>query len=181
MHYSLEMIFDNKTEEKINSILLDLAEINAGLLSFDKNALPHMTIGNWNDIEINECCEKIKLFLKDIQPFEVSFNSIGIFPTSGCVYLSPVVTGNLLNFHRKIHMLLSDCNHIGWEYYLPDMWVPHCGLDISTNINQICKTANFVINTFEPLSGTINNINLYECCEPVKRLIKKFPLNNFQS
>jgi len=95
--------------------------------------------------------------------------------------LSPVVTGNLLNFHRKIHMLLSDCNHIGWEYYLPDMWVPHCGLDISTNINQICKTANFVINTFEPLSGTINNINLYECCEPVKRLIKKFPLNNFQS
>lgn len=80
-------------------------------------------------MDIENARSRIDALAAHQPPIECLFSSLGIFPgPPAVVFVAPVVTGELLEFNRRCHMVLSDCATGPWEHYLPGHWVPHCTL-----------------------------------------------------
>lgn len=69
-----------------------------------------------------------------------------------------------------MHKTFDFCNVKGFEYYLPDVWVPHCAVDISTDINVVCKSTDYILRNYIPFDVIVKEIGWIEISKPVKRL-----------
>ena len=95
---------------------------------------------------------------------------VGTFPgDEGVIFTPPVVTKELLEFHRDFNNEFSDCREAMWNYYLPDLWVPHCTLAINVPKDKISGAFEYVLESFEPVKARIEEIGLVEF-RPVKHL-----------
>ncbi|MBU3189334.1 hypothetical protein K9O30_09495 [Clostridium bowmanii] len=69
-----------------------------------------------------------------------------------------------------LHNILSFCDHIGYEHYLPDSCVPHCAVmlgDTDDN-NALCESAKYVIENYDVLHGFFCEMSFVEIIMPVK-------------
>ena len=131
MAYALEMFFDCDSEKKILGYFNKLKELGISSYLADLNSLPHITLGIFNDIEPKESFSALKELCAETEKFRLILPSVGVFThPKPCVFLSPVVTAALLDFHRKTSEKFSFLNCEGFEYYFPGNWVPHCAVDI---------------------------------------------------
>lgn len=88
-------------------------------------------------------------FAAEISPIPVTFSAIGVFSgTQGVVYLAPVVTAELLAYHRRFHERLAAQAIPSNAYYLPGNWIPHCTVGFELPADKIgqavtlCQQAN---------------------------------------
>ena len=156
MGYALELYFDLPSSrvildcwEKLSSICLTL------------NSKPHISLAIFDDIDTGQMERIVKEFAKNHSPIEVLMPSIGSFLTDeGVLYFAPVVTEELLIYHKEFFSLLKSYNIDSNDYYKPGAWVPHCTLDLNLNIEDLIK--NFeVCKSFGPIEkGKLDSIGL---------------------
>ncbi|MCL2773990.1 MAG: 2'-5' RNA ligase family protein [Oscillospiraceae bacterium] len=171
MDYALEMFFDKSTEQKILNYFTDIKELNISSYMIDVDARPHITIGCFKDIDIIRANDVLKNYCAILENFKVKLDSIGIFThPKACVFLAPIVTERLLELHKSLHKEFDFCSVQGFEYYLPDAWVPHCAVDISSDIDVVRRSAEYLMKSFQPFEAEITNIGWVELTKPVKRL-----------
>ena len=171
MVYAIEMFFDKDTEKKIMEFYYKLKEENSSSYLLDIDSLPHVTMGCFNDIDVEECNNRLEGFCNKTPSFSLTFPSVGAFSKPQPVlFLSPVVTQELLNIHKDLWSLFSDCNYFSHEFYVPGYWIPHCTVDISGDIDVICKSTELLLLNFSPIKGQITNMQWVEITNPVKRL-----------
>ncbi len=171
MVYALEMFLDEQTEQKIMNYFQKIKDLGISSYLIDVDSRPHITIGCFHDIHVERANEILKQYCSMLAQFTLTFPSIGVFTfPSPCVFLAPVVTSKLLELHKDLHRVFNFCSSQGFEYYLPDSWVPHCAVDISTDISSICKSTEFLLNEFRAFEGKVTNMAWVEITKPVKRL-----------
>jgi hypothetical protein len=181
MVYALEMFFDKSAEDMIYGFFNDLKENNISSYMLDVDARPHISIGVFNDIDIADCSNRLKRFCEQTSKINISFSSLGVFTfPKPCLFLAPIVNQSLIEIHNKLHSLFNDTNHTGFEYYLPNEWVPHCAIDISPDINVICKSTDLIMKKFIPIDCEIFEIGWVEISNPAIRL-NSFSLNKIYS
>ncbi len=113
----------------------------------------------------------LKEYCSELEPFSLRFQSLSVFTyPKPSISLAPLITRELLELHKDMHEKFSFCDSTGYKYYLPDSWVPHCALDISTDINVVCKSTDYVMKNFKPFDVIINKIGWVEISKPVNRL-----------
>lgn len=100
MPYAIELYLDDESTSKIDKIR---SEFKKNEISIDEGTEPHVTLSIYQDIPLDIFENKLKLFAKEIQSFEIIYSSIGIFTNDNpVIFLAPVVTSLLLDVHNKI-------------------------------------------------------------------------------
>ncbi|MBZ9635168.1 2'-5' RNA ligase family protein [Clostridium sp. FP1] len=170
MLYAVELYFDKKTEEKIMRLPNGIAKKGISKRYLEWKTRPHITLGLFNNIDFENCDKLLDKLTKQISSFPTHLSSIGVFNNSKCIFLSPVVTRELFELHREFHNTFSFCDHSGYEYYLPDSWVPHCAVMLgdSDDANALCASVKYVIENYEVIHGFFCEISFVEIIMPVK-------------
>ena len=170
MLYAVELYFDKETEEKIMRLPQGIAEKGLSTRYLEWKTRPHITLGLFNNIDLEKCDTLLEEFTKQVKSLPAHLSSIGVFNNSRCIFLSPVVTRELLQLHLNFHDTFSFCDHSGYEYYLPDIWAPHCTVMLgnSDDDNAFYEAAKHVIENYEVLHGLFCEISFVEITMPVK-------------
>ncbi|MCL2531219.1 MAG: 2'-5' RNA ligase family protein [Oscillospiraceae bacterium] len=120
--HALILCFDETSEQRVQDYWQQL-----GSNFVPRNMPPHVTIGGFSGIDLNQASETLQATAQEIAAFPMHFVSVGAFVAPAKVlYLAPTVTQELLALHAKLHERFSVCNSAEFPYYHPGNWVPHC-------------------------------------------------------
>ncbi len=130
MLYAVGLNFDEETDNLILNIWKQLAETGLADYLHTSGNHPHITLGIFEDIDVEKVKYELESFTKSLDPFRLSFQQIGIFPSPKvAVFWGPVVTERLLEFHSNLYKRLSEFGgQPDFDFYKPGHWVPHCAL-----------------------------------------------------
>lgn len=172
MSFSIELHFDEKSNLIIRNMWKKLSEREISAYMDQYGGFPHIALAVFNDIDISEMVKLIEKVVENESMFSMKMSSLGIFPSNESVlFLSPVASETLINFHIKLHEVLKDIEE-RWDYYLPGFWVPHCTLGMNIPKSKIHDALDVIIEDYEPFDVKIETIQLIEF-NPVK-LVKSF-------
>ena len=170
MLYALELFFDAVSEERIRSYwrLMD----NDYLVRV--HSTPHVTIGVFEDIPLKQANETLRATAKTIAPFPVTFQSIGMFTHPGMhLFLTPVVTQELLDFHVRLFEQFSFCDSEDFAYYRPGQWVPHCTICSAQNADELACAVRTLTQAHEPFTAQVTHLAWIEIAKPIKLILKE--------
>lgn len=107
----------------------------------------------------------------------VRFASFGMFPgkEKTVLFLAPIVTSPLLEFHKKFHELSTREGLTGNGLYLPGEWVPHCTLDERTSdqdAEQMMSSAFGRLKGRMPLQARLDVVEVLEVGETIKSVAR---------
>ncbi|PEU81466.1 hypothetical protein CN394_10905 [Bacillus anthracis] len=122
---------------------------------------PHITLADYNELDVQLYMEKLEGFVAVQENMaEVTFPSVGTFPTNGTVFLAPTVTGELLKIHHSYHDYFKTFHDNPNSYYVPGKWIPHCTIANRVNINQFLNVMGYVYEKFDFTTASIEKLKL---------------------
>lgn len=169
MPYAIELYFDDKSTMEVEEIWSKLRERN---ISLDEGTNPHISLAIYEDIDVEYFKEKLQVFAKGMEPFDLKLASVEMFATDKpVVFLSPTVTEELLYLHEKFHKYFKEYDTVEWDYYKPGNWVPHCTLAMNLSKNMVQETLDVCQEISLPIDIKIKGIGILEF-KPNKQLVK---------
>jgi 2'-5' RNA ligase len=161
MTYSIGAYFDQETETEIRRIWKALAVSQAAEYLYVSNDRPHITLSIFDNLDQEKTSQLMCSLAHEFPVMEVSFQSIGIFP-SNAVFLAPIVSPTLLDLQRRSHeSLISFSKLPDHPYFVPGNWVPHCSLAIEFLPEKIMGVLQAVMQEARlPLNGKITALGL---------------------
>lgn len=177
MQYAIELYFDENTESKLFELARHVSEngISDGWIKWKTR--PHITLACFNDVDEKLCVDKVKAFAKEHGRIPAYIGSVGMFTDTGVVFASPIMTSKMYALQRELHEQMNGFDTTGWEWYLPDRWVPHCGLAMTAGepSENFYNAADLILHEFEKLAGEYVSVGLVKITCPVQELYT-FPL-----
>lgn len=173
MLYSVGLNFDNATEDLIASVWKLLAETRLADYLHVSGNLPHITLGIFENIDVEATKKELESYANSIAPFQLSFQHIGIFPTPKvAVFWSPVVTEDLLQVHLNLYERLSKLGgQPDFDFYKPGHWVPHCALAMEIDDpSKVFKIVDACLSLPNPHNASVERIALISI-RPIKPII----------
>lgn len=172
MQYAIELFFDSKTEKKLFRYAKKIARKKLSTKYLEWKTRPHITLACFNDVDEKECVERLKLFAKTQNALPAYIGSLGMFTDTKTIFASPVMTNSMYQIQRDIHDCMRDFDTRGWEWYLPDRWVPHCGIalmkdDAEENFYKAC---DLVLREFDKINGKFVSVGLVKISFPVEEI-----------
>jgi len=122
---------------------------------------PHITIADYNELDVNLYIEKLKEFVAIQENMSaVTFPSVGTFPTNGTVFLAPTVTDDLLRLHHFYHDHFKTFHDNSNSYYVPGKWVPHCTIANHLNSTHFLSVMEYIYENFDVTTASIEKLKL---------------------
>jgi 2'-5' RNA ligase len=160
--FAIVALFDEKTEKQIMDYWSSLkdAGIDDSMIRIPGNR-PHISLGLFQGVERARFMDAYRTFLETTHPIPVQFDSLGVFPTSETIFLSPLPSGDLFQIQDSLYRTLNDFASKGDDHYKKEQWMPHCSIAISLPDHQkMLDVLEHAIPRFQPLSGTIERVAL---------------------
>jgi 2'-5' RNA ligase len=111
-------------------------------------ARPHFSLAVFDDVDTDRLLPLVQQFASCLKPFELQVSAWGIFPTvPAAVYLSVVVTEELLRMHGEFHRRLDAQDLRSNDYYKPGSWIPHITIDQDLDINGLQRCLQRIAST----------------------------------
>lgn len=175
MAYAIDLFLDEDSDRLIRDIWQELAEndINNSMMSAGNR--PHLTLAMFDDIDIEETDELLRIFSDNVGPIILKLIHIGVFPDKeSTVFLGAAVEECLLNIHNEFHELFRKFHHEKWDVYLPGEWIPHCTVAIDVSMREALNITEYLIKNYRPLEVKCISIGLVEY--PPARVISTYGL-----
>lgn len=174
MRYSIEINFDEKSDLIIRDIWKKLRERNVSAYMDKHGGLPHITLAIFDSSDSLVEEELIRKTAENESSFTIKMSSLGIFPgDENIIFLSPVPSKKLIDFHFKLQLILKDIKG-NVDYYKPDNWVPHCTLGMDIRKSKIDQAMDLILEDFKPLEVKVESLKLVKFSKP--REVKTFKL-----
>ncbi len=126
MKYAIQFCF---TENDVRELCQIFESINSPVTA--RGDRPHLTLALFNTSVPAEVCKTLDAISLFTSTFPMTFSAIGLFPTAeNVVYLSPTVTIELLELHRRLHNEIQSSASSSSLLYSPQHWVPHVAISI---------------------------------------------------
>lgn len=172
MQYAIELFFDKETEEKILKLANRVAEENISTKFLQWKTRPHVTLACFNDVDEKLCIEKLKEFAESHKVVPANLDSVGMFNDTKVVFLNPTMNKSLYNLQSDLHNALKDFDTKGWEWYLPDEWVPHCAIALTSEDGHeaFLKASQLILNEFTKTWGSFASVGLIKITFPVEEI-----------
>ena len=172
MQYAIEMYYDSETERKLYSLAKRVADENISTKFLEWKTRPHITLACFSDVDESRCIEKLDIFSKAHRPIPAYIGSVGMFNDTRTIFVSPVMSSGMYQFHRELHECMSGFDTKGWEWYCPDRWVPHCTLALTSEDEEdaFYKASNLILHEFEKLCGEFVSVGLVKISFPVEEI-----------
>lgn len=139
--HSIQLFFDDESENLISSYINELRSnglLNENLIK--ERYKPHISLAVYRALEAEYAERVLQTLATRFTQFELRFSHFGIFSAElKVLYLGPTFSPALRDIHCSLHTQYRERPERCWEYYLPDNWIPHCGLMVdkeSDNITQ---------------------------------------------
>ena len=171
MPYAIQIFFDNRIEQVIQTIWQEQAESSIAPYLGTSGNRPHISLSLCEELDRVSCQVKLEAWAAGVKSLPVSFQQLGIFPAPGAVvFTGPVVTPELLALQREVDGLLDGC--CVWpefDYYRPGHWIPHCTLAMEFDDSQLPRALEIAGHLKLPLNGSLSGVGVIEF-RPVNHL-----------
>ncbi|GBU27450.1 hypothetical protein R84B8_00982 [Treponema sp. R8-4-B8] len=161
MEYAVVFYFNKTTEEKINSLILKIANETGNRYMVDNNIPPHITISLFKydetvDTIINIVENNISTFNRN----NIKIASIGMF-NPNVLFLLPIMNDYLIESNKKISKIIKTNDKILLDKnYIENQWIPHISLGVKLNKNELINGIKILVEYFEVET---NKIGLVKC------------------
>ena len=172
MKYAIEMYFDKETEAKIMSLPQKVADAGLSTKFLEWKTRPHITMAVFNDIDEKKCIDLLKEFVKDVKAIPAFLDSVAMFNDTKVVFLNPTMTKSMYQLHDDLYEKLKEFDTQGWEWYMPDGWVPHCTIALNGEDDDeaFYKTSELILREFEKIEGRYESFGLVKITFPVEEI-----------
>lgn len=172
MTFSIGMYFDKATEQEIRRIWQAVAAGGKANYLYHSGDRPHITLAIMETLDLQQASHILREIASEWQVMEVSFQSIGIFPSTTAVFLAPVPTPGLLRLQKDLRIALEGFTQFqDSPYFLPGKWVPHCSIAIEFPAASLPGVVHQVLDEVHlPLNGLITAIGVTSF-HPVQQLV----------
>ena len=138
--------YDNETDTHLSDIQNKLYDLGfTG--THTKNIPQHITLGSFPTEKEENLITELKKISKEISPFEITFNHVGIFGGSKVLFIAPDCNEALL---KTKELFGSSYN-----------WTPHTTMLIDEP-DTVYKALPVVMENFSAFSGHVTELHLYE-------------------
>lgn len=172
MQYAIELYFDKATEEGLFHLSKRIAEEGISTKYLEWKVKPHLTLACFNDVDEERCAEKLMAFAASHKAMPAHIGSVGMFPDTRTIFVSPIMNSGMYQFHRELHECMREFDTEGWEWYCPYRWVPHCTIALTKDDGDeaFYRAGNLVLHEFQKLSGEFVTISLGKVVLPAEEL-----------
>ena len=143
MQYAIELFFNEEMEKKLFDYAHRIAQQGLSTKYLEWKTRPHITLACFNDVDEKECVKRLKEFAKGRNTLPAYIGSVGMFTDTKTIFASPIMTSWMYELQREVHECMSCFDTAGWEWYLPDRWVPHCGIALMSEDDNEAYLSQF--------------------------------------
>jgi 2'-5' RNA ligase len=158
------LTFDPITEQAIQSFWGHI--VDAGITERSLTRYPpHITLAVYDVENINSYEAILAPIASALVPFPILLDSLGVFPETGVIFLSPRMSQALFSLHRAIiHEFMSmdkaDMPSLAHDWLLPDRWTPHATLAARLTSAQVLKGLEVCLHHWAPIHGYATGIGM---------------------
>ena len=172
MQYAIELYFDKETEQRLTDLIQSVADKQLSKKFLEWKTRPHLTLACFNDVNEQDCIEKLTDFARTHKQLPAYISSVGMFTDTKTIFVSPVMNESMYQFQKELCEHLSGYNTTGYEWYLPNRWVPHCTLALTKEDDDevFYKASDLILHEFTKLSGRFVSVGLVKISFPVEEI-----------
>lgn len=172
MEYAVVLYFDKETERKVMSVVQKLADNKLSTKFLEYKVRPHVTLAMFRDVDEKKCVELLKNFTKEKQALSAYLDSVGMFNDTKTVFINPTMTRNMYQLQSDLHEVLKEFDTQGFEWYMPDGWVPHCTVAMNGEDDEeiFYKSSELILREFKKMEGTYAEIGLIKVTMPIEEI-----------
>ncbi len=177
MQYAIELYFDSETESFVQALCQSIADKGISTKFLEWKTRPHLTLACFSDVDEELAKERLSAFAAKHPALPAYLGSVGMFPDTSTIFLSPVMTSPMYQFQRELHEAMAGFDTGGWEWYTPDRWVPHCTVALTGEDapEAFFRAGDLVLRSFRKTAGSFSAIGLVKITFPVEEIFT-FPL-----
>ena len=137
---------------------------------------PHVTLGIWNDLAVDDAVALTKIVASRCGPVRVQFEVVGMFVhPEAAVFLAPTLSFELRTLHEAVHEAARRTSAVPFDYHIPGRWNPHCTLAWNVAPKALSHAVTVALAAVSlPLPATINQIGIIQT--PAEVVQDSFPL-----
>ncbi len=120
MKYAIELYFDKKIEEQIYLLANQIADAGISTKYLEWKTRPHITLACFNDVDEEQCINKINVFAQNHKKQLAGLASVGMFVDTRTIYLAPIMTNSLYEFQKELYDYFCGFDTKGHEWYMPN-------------------------------------------------------------
>lgn len=176
MPVAIEFFLDEPSADVVREIWRQIAEAGISSHLHTSGIRPHVTLAASDAVDGPAVESVLREWATANQPRPMTFNGVGLSTAERAnVFLTPVVTGDLLELHRELHGKLEGLLVSPWARYLPGHWVPHCTAVERVPSVDLARTIEIVLSATFPIDARLVEIALVEFSPFLHRVA--FPLS----
>ena len=161
MPVAIELFLDEPSANVVREIWRSIAEGGVSAYLHTSGIRPHLTLAVGSQVDGPAVEAVLCEWAAVTAPLRVSFTGLGLTPTAPAnIYLTAVVTADLLELHADLQQKLSGLVDTPSERYLPGRWVPHCTLSERVPADQIGRALEIARSAPLPLTVHLAEIGL---------------------
>lgn len=161
--YAVELYLSDSINDFIKRKWQELADTGiSSYMNGIEGMNPHITLIPYEKIiDLDRYMEEFKsYFYKLRMDLSLKFDTVGIFPVTGSVFLQPKVTEELLKLHRDFLYRFEEFSEFANSLYLPESWNPHCSIAGRVSEDQMGKVIENINRGFTPLISKVSEVVL---------------------
>ncbi len=163
MDYAVVFYFDNTTEQRIQTLITDVAICTGNSYMTDVGIPPHLTIGMYRSDDEERIKSEFERCADEITCGEVFWASIGIF-NPHVLFLAPVLNEYLQRSCELVNRAMSQIADVGdFGHYMPYQWVPHTAIAVKLTPEQLKIGFDVVQQQFTPIGSRVERLILARC------------------
>lgn len=146
--YLVSIYFDDRTNDKIQKLINQVAQKTGNTFMLDGNVPPHITVSAFESLEEEKVIEALSHVTTHLKKDSLQWVSVGqFFPY--VLYITPVLNEYLYDISAKICTALSQIDGVKISpYYQPFQWLPHSTIAKTLTKEQMSIAFEVMQNSF---------------------------------
>ncbi|MCM3734335.1 2'-5' RNA ligase family protein [Bacillus cytotoxicus] len=159
--YGVIALFDEAVEKEIHTVWNELCRNGISYYSKEvPDRRPHITIASYQNFEQESFIEDMNQVLQETSNIPITLSTLGTFLASKTVFLTPIPTKTLLDFHCNFHGQMKKYSDHSSSLYLPDNWIPHCTIANHLTEEKFHEAFRYCTDRIEKIHAVIREIAL---------------------
>ena len=160
MAFAIEFFLDEASVDRVREVW---TQMTAEGFVVAMEGRPHITLGIWDEIDIEKSQTWLRDYATTVKPFEVRFASVGYFANDlTVVFLAPVVTAHLLDLQVGFQNEFRGQVGEAWSNFRPGWWVPHCTLAQGIERESFSEAMTLSREIELPFDAVLESIGIVE-------------------